>query len=127
MIPVSQESLFICLSYEKKGRQERERRHKRERGREREDRGLGGKAGGKERERCQLLAKDTPVGTGSAVSCCFSRNSQMRTLPSSEHEINCLSEQKTSDTKTGHQGRPNTICSEKNHWSLLLLSFSSWR
>lgn len=48
----------------------------------------------------------TPVGTGSAAICCFSRNSQMRTLPSSEHEINCLSEQKISDKKIEHHGGP---------------------
>jgi len=47
-----------------------------------------------------------PVGTGSAASCCFSLNSQMRTLPSSEHEINCLSEQKISNKKRMRHGGP---------------------
>lgn len=58
-------------------------------------------------EDCFFEKRHTPVGTGSAASCCFSRNSQMRTLPSSEHEINCLSEKKISDKKkTEHHGGP---------------------
>lgn len=52
--------------------------------------------------------RHTPVGTGSAASCCFSRTSQMRTLPSSEHEINCLSEQKAGEKKPERVlGRPS--------------------
>lgn len=52
-----------------------------------------------------------PVGTGSAASCCFSRTSQMRTLPSSEHEINCLSEQKARQKKSERVlGRPSASC-----------------
>lgn len=60
----------------------------------------------RKKERLPFLRKKyTPVGTGSAAICCFSRNSQMRTLPSSEHEINCLSEQKISDKKSTMEGQ----------------------
>lgn len=47
----------------------------------------------------------------------------MRTLPSSEHEINCLSGQKISDKKTEHHGWPVLNSQRKNQWRLQLLLF----
>lgn len=77
---------FVFLSNEMK--KEVEKKEEREKG--------GGREGGcRRRERSRFSGGGcTPVWTGSAASCCFSRTSHMRTAPSSEHEINCLSEQK---------------------------------